>query len=147
MNRKFVSILAVAISAGIILGVLVMAGITPMLLWPPASQYEKLELVSYHFNSSTNVTLSLKNNVSFAWSLIEYSVRNNNGNQYTRTSWTEPSVSSNSLGTAIITIGSSCSECSYQGTPGAFSAFSSGQKYTMTVLTSRNNQFSFPVMA
>jgi hypothetical protein len=150
MNRKTLSILAIVIVGGTIMGMLVVAWATTSVLpclfcGPDPSHYEKLQLVSYRLNSATNITLVLKNNFSFAWSLVKYSVSDSNGNQYSSGSWTSPSVPSTGLGTEIITIGSSCAGCSYQGSPGAFDTFNLSKTYTVTVLTVRNNQFTFLV--
>src|SRR2546427_7000733 len=73
MKRRTQCTLAVVIVGGTIVGVLVVAAWTvpalPCLLCggQPSSYYEKLELVSYHFSSPTNVTLNMKNNDSFSW--------------------------------------------------------------------------------
>ena len=149
MNRKTLSILAIGIVGGTIMGILVVAWTTPVLpcffCGPSPAHFEKLELVSYHLNSATNITLVLKNNFSFSWSLMAYSLSDSNGNHYSSGSWTSAAVPPNGLGTEIITIGSSCIGCSYQGTPGAFDTFNSSRTYIVKVLTARNNQFLFSI--
>ncbi|OLD34637.1 MAG: hypothetical protein AUI50_05790 [Crenarchaeota archaeon 13_1_40CM_2_52_14] len=86
------------------------------------------------------------------------------GNQYARTAWATDSnnvgnnrppaagINPNGLGTLFITIGTGTSpagqcgaSCTYSGTAGAFPTFNSGFAYTIVVVTSRNNQFSFTV--
>ena len=104
------------------------------------------------FNSGTNVTLDLRNTGTAAITLASYYVKDSNGNQYARTSWTTgpnvpASISPNQLGVVLVLIGTSgtgtCgSGCSLTGN--AYT-FTSGYAYTVVVITSRNNQFTFTV--
>src|SRR5438552_9331940 len=54
----------------------------------PPNQLEKSSLVSFLFNSPTNVTLSVRNTGPLAWYLASYWVYDVSGIQYTRTCWT-----------------------------------------------------------
>ena len=121
---------------------------------------ESMSLESPAFISTTNMTLSLRNTGSVAISLTSYYVKDSGGNQYARLSWatdTGPkgsaanppigSIAPNGLGIASTPIGTGgagqCgSSCSLSGTT---FTFQSGFSYTVTVVTSRNNQFTFTV--
>src|SRR5437016_13833449 len=70
----------------------------------PPNQLEKASLVSFRFDSPTNVTLSVRNTGPLAWYLVSYRVYDGSGNQYSWTSWSGPSINSNYLGHATLTI-------------------------------------------
>jgi hypothetical protein len=103
---------------------------------------ESLALISYSFslNSTTAVTLNLENSGSVSISFVAYSVRDSSGNQYSLTAWSGPTISPQTSAPALILIGSSCPSCVLSGS--AFT-FTPGNSYTITLVTSRNNQFSF----
>ena len=108
---------------------------------------EALNLESYSFtNSSTNVILYIRNTGSASISLSSYYVKDSSGNEWALTNWTGPNINVNTLETAGITIGSSCTSCVYSGSSGAFTQFTAGNSYTITVVTARNNQFAFTVV-
>jgi len=119
-------------------------GLLGGLLITPSTGKEALNIENSAFASNnTQVTLYLRNTGSASISLITYYVKDNAGNQVSRTAWTGPSIAPNGLATTSIGIGGSCpSGCSTQG---ATFTFSSGNSYTVTVVTSRNNQFVFTV--
>lgn len=116
---------------------------------------ESITLDYFQMNSPTNVTLAIRNTGSSTTSLANYEVQDSLGNQWWRiwlppnettgTWWSGPTISPNATGTAIITIGSSCGNCTYQGTPGAFGQFNPRSSYTVTVVTSGNYHFTFPI--
>ena len=103
---------------------------------------ESLYLEFYSFNSSTNATLYLRNFGSATTSLVAYYVTDTNGDQYSLTSWTGPTLSPNQLRIATILIGASCGGCVLSGSAFTFAPSSS---YTITLVTSYNNQFYFGV--
>ena len=107
-----------------------------------ASTTEGLSLDSTFFFSGTNVTLFLRNIGNVSVSLVSYSVRDASGDQYALTAWSGPTIPAGSLFPAEILIGSSCPSCTLTGN--AFT-FTPGQTYTIVLVTSRNNQFSFSV--
>ncbi len=80
---------------------------------------------------------------SIITSLITYYVKDTSGDTYAQTNWNGPSSTSNQLMTANIVIGSSCPTCTLSGTP---FTFQSGNSYTIIIVTSRNNQFTFTVI-
>ncbi len=105
---------------------------------------EALNMENYSFNSRTNATLSLRNTGSSSISLASYYVKDASGDTYSRTSWTGPTIAPNSVGFADILIGSSCgTSCTLVGTAFTFTA---GSAYTITAVTSRNNQFTFTII-
>jgi hypothetical protein len=121
---------------------------------------EVMTMEQNSFVSGTNLTLSLRNTGSVAISLTSYYVKDSTGNQYARLTWatdTGPkgaasnpplaSIAPNGLGVASVPIGTGgagqCgSSCSLSGN--SFT-FQSGYSYTVTVVTARNNQFSFTI--
>jgi hypothetical protein len=136
-------------------------GLLGTLLVTPQTGKEAINMETYGWNpngaNTYNVTLNLRNTGSSAITLSSYYVKDSSGNQYARLNWqtdagaNHPAAfSPNALGIVTITIGSGASgpggqcgaSCSLTGS--AFS-FTSGYSYTITVVTSRNNQFTFTV--
>ena len=115
------------------------ANVTSVVL---SSARESMIMEMVTFNSGTNVTLTLHNTGSSSIQLVDYSVKDAAGNQYSYTSWPGPTLAAGSVVPTNILIGSSCSSCTLSGT--AFT-FAFGSSYTITIVTARNNQFSFTV--
>jgi FlaG/FlaF family flagellin (archaellin) len=108
---------------------------------------ESMNFESFAFNNNNmNLTLSVRNTGSVAIAFASYYVKDSNGNQYARLNWPTDgagqypaSANPNALVSVNIAISAKCStSCSTSGT--AFT-FSSGLSYTVTVVTTRNNQF------
>ena len=123
---------------------------------PTNTGREALNLENSAFSSNYNVTLYLRNTGTAKVSLTNYYVKDSSGNQYFRSNWANdtgynhpPTIAVNSLGVFYITIGTGASppqcgtSCSLTGTP---FQFTSGYSYTITIVTSRNNQFVFTVV-
>jgi len=148
-NRKGIdTILAALLMVVIVVVASVMVyawstGLLGALLVTPSVGKEAINIENSAFTNGTSVTLYLRNTGTASLSLITYYVKDNSGNQYSRTTWTGPSIPPNGLATTYVNIGTSCGSCTYQGAAGAFSGFVSGNSYTVTVVTSRNNQFVF----
>jgi hypothetical protein len=119
--------------------------ITLQIVDPPVI-IESLALNSYHFNNSTSLTLFLQNTGNGTIMLQSYVIQDSSGDAWSLTSWAGPSIAVNGVGSANILIGSSCPSCIYTGITGLFFQFQAGQTYTVTVTTSRNNQFTFTVV-
>jgi len=102
--------------------------------------FESLALINYTFNSTTAVTLNLENMGNLSISFVAYYVKDASGNQYALTAWSGPTISPHTSFPTLILIGSSCPSCLIIGS--AFT-FTPGNAYTVTLVTSRNNQFSF----
>jgi len=106
--------------------------------------FESMSLDSYSFNSSTSLDLYLRNTGSNNISLASYYVKDASGDQYFRNSWAGPTILPNQVASTLFVIGSSCgSSCTLTGTAFTFVA---GYSYTITVVTARNNQFTFTVV-
>jgi FlaG/FlaF family flagellin (archaellin) len=109
---------------------------------------ESMNVESFAFASnSTVVTLSVRNTGSVAIAFSSYYVKDSSsGNQIALTGWTTvpgypASISPNQVGSVNIRIGSSCTTGCTGG--GSFTAFQSGYSYTVTLVTTRNNQFGW----
>jgi FlaG/FlaF family flagellin (archaellin) len=122
-------------------------GLLGTLLVHPTTGQENLSLENCtptcSFSSSTNATLSLRNLGSVNITLASYFVKDSNGNQYARSSWNAGPISPNTAKSVFIVIGTTCgSSCTLTGS--AFT-YTSGFSYTVTVITTRNNQFTFTI--
>jgi hypothetical protein len=113
--------------------------------FPAPTCTESLSYDSYSFGaagSTNNITMYLRNFGACTISMRAYYVKDTSGNQYSLTSWSGPTIVPNNVVATTFYIGSSCPSCTLTGT--AFS-FQSGNSYTITVATSRGNQFQFTV--
>ena len=124
-------------------------GLLGTLLVQPNVGKEAMNSEFAGFSNGTSLTLNLRNSGSVAISLSSYYVKDATGNQYARTTWsTGPapasgSIAPNGLGVVYLTIGTQCgASCTNTGTSFTYTA---GYSYTVVVVTSRNNQFSFTV--
>ena len=88
---------------------------------------------SYRIESPTNVTLTILNTGSIAVNLASYTVRDSNGAQFDNTSWTGPLIDPNQNMTANILI------------DGKSFTFQPTSTYTIIVVTSRSNPFTFTI--
>ncbi len=119
-------------------------GLLGALLVTPTVGKEALNMENSSFASNnTVVTVYIRNTGTASVSLVSYYVKDASGNQYSRVSWTGPSIAVNALGTTNVQINTSCGSCSNSGSTFSFAA---GNSYTVIVVTSRNNQFSFTVV-
>ncbi|HEV2119246.1 MAG TPA: hypothetical protein VGS11_03925 [Candidatus Bathyarchaeia archaeon] len=110
------------------------------LLVNPVSVHESLNLEFFSVSSPTNAILNLRNTGTVTTTLVSYFVTDASGDKYTRSNWNGPVINPNGLGTANVTIGSSCSGCVLSGAPFTFTP---GNSYTITVVTSYGNQFAY----
>ncbi len=119
-------------------------GILGSILPSPPPGRESLTIEYQGFDpANKNMTLYLRNTGNVQTPLISYYVNDLNGNQYAKTTWTGPTIAPTALGTAYIAINTACSGCKLIGSPFTYQP---GNSYTVTVLTSRNNQFSFTIL-
>ena len=119
-------------------------GLLGSLLVTPQAGKEAINIENSSFSTNSTVaTLYLRNTGTASISLITYYVKDTANNQYSRTTWTGPTMSPNGLSTTYVSIGASCSACTLTGTAFTFTA---GNSYTVTVITSRNNQFVFTIV-
>ena len=120
-------------------------GLLGTLLVQPNVGKEALTMDTFAFPNNNNVTLTLRNAGTVAVTFSSYYVKNATGTTYTQSGWTwGPTIQPNSPGLANIGITAGCGGC------GSFSTssftFVSGNSYTVTLVTSRNNQFNFNVI-
>ncbi len=131
-------------------------GLLGTLLVTPNTGKEAMNIENYAFNSNVNVTLDLRNTGSASITLNSYYVKDSSGNQWSRLTWqTGPqapaAIAPNALGIVYVSIGTgspgmggTCgSTCTNTGP--SFTQFNTGFSYTVLVVTSRNDQFSFTV--
>jgi hypothetical protein len=121
-------------------------GLLGTLLVHPTTGQESLNYVtnSGAFGSSTNMTAYINNLGSANTTLVTYYVKDANGNsyQYNYATGAGPTIAPNKSVAISFPIGASCASCSLTGT--AYT-FTSGYAYTVLMITSRNNQFTFSV--
>src|SRR5438128_8122691 len=91
---------------------------------------------------SNSVDVYIQNNGTVTITLKSYYVKDSSGNEYALANWNGPSLAPNSVTTATFSIGSSCSQCTLHGS--AFT-FTSGNQYTITMVTGRGTIFTFTV--
>jgi hypothetical protein len=125
-------------------------GLLGTLLVTPQTGKEAINMEFSGFNTGTNLTMNLRNTGSAAITLSSYYVKDSSGNQYARTTWSSgpnpqsAAANPNTLVPSVfILIGSTCgTSCALTGSAFTYTA---GFSYTVVVVTSRNNQFSFTV--
>ncbi len=101
----------------------------------PCPGQESLTVETSHVNSPTNLTLNVRNVGSVSTTFNSYIVKDSVGNQYTKSNWSGPTLSPNSLLAINIVI------------DGSSFTFQSKSSYTVTLVTARNNQFGFTITA
>lgn len=104
---------------------------------------EALNLDSYAFSSNTNATIYIRNTGTATVTMTSYYVKDASGDTYENLAWNGPAIAVNQVGATIILIGSSCSNCTLVGSPYTFMP---GNSYTITIVTTRNNQFTFTIV-
>ena len=110
---------------------------TPLCACPlvlPSVGKEALNMDSSRFNSSTNVTMNIRNTGTVAITFVSCYVRDSQQHQYASTNWSGPTFPANAVATVNIII------------DGLSFSFTPGNSYTITVVTARNNQFPFTVV-
>ena len=122
-------------------------GLLGTLLVQPNVGKEALTMDTYAFPTPTtppnsNVTLTLRNAGTVAITFSSYYVKNATGTTFTQSAWTSgPTIQPNAPGT--IQIGLNIAGGSYSTSTFYFVP---GNSYTVTLVTSRNNQFTFSVI-
>ncbi len=101
----------------------------------PCPGRENVNIISSTLNSPTNITIQIINTGSVAISLMFYNVQNANGRVYSNNNWSGPTVSPNAIVTTNLLI------------DGNGFTFQSGSYYTITLITSRGNQFTSTIKA
>jgi len=111
----------------------------------PPPVIESLSLTGYQFINGTSLSLILQDTGNSSVTIQSYVVRDSSGDTWSLSNFAGPVITPNGFGTAIILIGANCPGCVYGGIPGLFFQFTPGQSYSVTVTTTRNNQFTFTV--
>jgi hypothetical protein len=101
----------------------------------PCPGREVLNLDSSQLNSSTNMTLNIRNSGAMSIMLVAYTVKDQVGNQYTKMNWTGPSWNPNQVVTVNIV------------TDGNAFTFQPKYTYVIEVTSARNNLFTFTITA
>jgi flagellin-like protein len=108
---------------------------------------ESINLDSSAFGNGTSLTLYIRDSGSAAVSFQTYYVKDSSGNTYTQSNanWVgnPGSITPNTVAATSIYIGANCSPACTQS--GSVFTFTSGYSYTVTIVTSRNNQFTYTV--
>ena len=120
-------------------------GLLGTLLVKPNTGEGPLSPDNFAFSNSTSTTITIRNAGTSNVTLVAYYVTDSNGNQWSKLSWTGPTIAPNKATNTIFGIGASCSSCAYQGVASGFAGFSSGYSYTVKVVTAKNNPFTFTV--
>ncbi|HEX9196282.1 MAG TPA: hypothetical protein VF906_00670 [Candidatus Bathyarchaeia archaeon] len=120
------------------------AGVFGSILPASSNGKEILVLENQGYYGATNVTLYLRNTGTAVTTLVSYYVQDLNGNQCAKTSgWSVGPYSPTQLAQVHLSIQSPpTTNCSWTGTP---FTFQSGNVYTVTLVTSHNNQFSYTI--
>lgn len=122
-------------------------GIFGSIIPPPPTGREILTIENQGFDTSNmKLTLYLRNTGSTPTTLASYYIQDQNGNEYARTTWTVPQTPPASIvnGTGVfLPINAACTSCVLTGNQ---FTFQSGNSYTITIITQRNNQFSFAII-
>ena len=150
-NRKGIeTILAALLLVVIVVVMSVMVytwstGVFGAILPAPPNGRENLVIENQAFNNN-NVTLFLRNTGTTTVTLVSYYVQDLNGDQYSRQSWVGgPVIGPTGLGQAQVQIQPQCSLAACPLTGSAFT-FQRGNGYTIIIVTSRNNQFTFSLL-
>ena len=106
---------------------------------PSTYSKESIALDSIHVNSPTNVTVALNNDGSWTWGLIEYSVKDSYGNMYSNSTWSGPTLSPGASTSVNILLTGKLSGQPFQ--------LQSGHTYSVSLVTARNNQFTYSFTA
>ena len=121
-------------------------GLLGTLLVHPTTGQESLNYVanSGAFASGTSMTAYINNLGTANATLQTYYVKDSNGNsyQYSYATGAGPTIAPNANLAITFKIGVSCSSCALSGS--AYT-FTSGYSYTVLMITTRNNQFTFSV--
>jgi flagellin-like protein len=130
-------------------------GLLGTLLVHPTTGSEAMTMDSYSYNNNTSVAIILRDVGTASITLQSYYIKDNSGDQWQNTVFMAGPIAPNTAlsvnlgianGGTSGTTGNGCAgNCLYQGTSGAFTGFVSGYSYTVIVVTTRNNQFTFTI--
>ena len=113
----------------------------------PCPGREDLNIITAAVNSSTNMTIQILNTGSVEIFLISFNVRNPYSQPYANNNWSGPTVIPNAYTTINLLIDGNAFTTINLLIDGNAFTFQSGTYYTITLITSRNNQFTFTIKA
>jgi hypothetical protein len=128
-------ILAASGEAGTNCGCGTPVGFPPTCVVAPCPAHEMMTMESYKVNSPTNATLTMRNTGWLSIGFSYYQVSQSNSAMFTHLNWTEPILPPNQALDATVVIS------------GASFTFQPGTSYTITIVTLRNNPFTFTIKA
>lgn len=116
-----------------------------LLVNPNNNKEGPLSADSYAWPSTTSVSINIRNAGSGNVTLSAYYITDSSGNTWQNLAWSVPPIQPNTA-TSGTTLTINCgSSCQYTGTAGGFQTFASGYSYTVKVVTTKNNPFTFTV--
>ena len=128
-----------------------------LLVNPNQNKEGPLSIDSSAFPGNNNVTLYIRNGGTLGVTLTSYYVTDSSGDTWQVLSWGTlgPTIAPNTVSLTTLQIGTTTASttcgtganqvsCSYVAGSGSFTSFTTGA-YTLKVITSRNNPFSFTV--
>lgn len=122
-------------------------GLLGTLLVNPNTTQGPLSADSVAFTGTNNVTIYIRNSGSSSVSLNAYYISDSTGNTWQYLGWSGPTISPNTAAATNLYIYTGCTPSCTQtsGTSGSFNTFNSGYSYTVKVITTKNNPFTFTV--
>lgn len=102
---------------------------------PSPQNREKIVFNSFHVNSPSNVTLTVRNEGNLTVDLADYYVKDNSGDQYANAPWSGPTISPGVTASVNILLMGQLSGQPFQ--------FQTGHTYTIVVVTARNTAFPY----
>jgi hypothetical protein len=114
-----------------------------LLVNPNNNKEGPLSADSFAFTNSTNVAIYIRNSGSSNVTLGAYYVTDSSSNTWQLLNWAGPVIAPNKATLTNVNIG--CTSCQYTGTASAFPSFVSGYSYTVKVVSTKNNPFTFTV--
>jgi FlaG/FlaF family flagellin (archaellin) len=147
-NRKGVETILAALLLVVIVAVMMAivyswsTGVFGSIMPAPAKGAENIAFENQAYNvANNNVTLYLRNVGTAPTTFASYYVKDMSGDQCSKaTGWSSGPYSPTQL--AIVPLGITSPYCTWTGTPFTFQP---GNVYTVTLVTSHNNQFSFTI--
>lgn len=106
------------------------------------SSREHLGMDAFAFTSGTNLTMYIRNTGNVPVQLTAYYVIDTSGDSYHLTPYSGPTIPLTQVAAVYVAIGSSCPSCTLSGSAFTFMA---GYSYTIILVTSTNQQFTFTV--
>ena len=103
---------------------------------------EHLGMDNFAFTSGTNLTMYIRNTGNVPVQLVAYYVLDASGDYYYLSSYPGPTIPVTQVAVVRVTIGSACPGCTLSGN--AFT-FTIGYSYTVILVTSTAQQFTFTV--